>query len=153
MRILEKEALTMRSLVPRGFFDSLFDTSLTRDIGWPDFFTNTGFCRQYPLVDIEEREDKYVVTADVPGFTKDNMDVEIENNVLSISGRVDDRTETTDTERGFVRRERRYGAFRRSFRLPEEVDPDKIKASFSNGILQIEIPKTHHKPSRRIKIS
>jgi len=143
----------MRSLVPRGFFDSLFDTDWTRDIGWPDFFANTGFFRQYPLVDIEEHDDKYVVTADVPGFTKDNMNVEIENNILTISGKVDDRTETRDTERGFVRRERRCGAFRRSFRLPEEVDPDKVKASFTNGVLQIEIPKTHHRPSRRIKIS
>lgn len=143
----------MRSLVPRSIFDSLFDTNLTREIGWPDFFTSTGFGRQYPLVDIAESEDKYVVMADVPGFSRDSIDVELENSVLSISGKTDDKTETTDTDRGFVRRERRYGAFRRSFRLPEEVDPDKIKASFSNGTLRIEIPKTHHRPSRKINIS
>lgn len=142
----------MRSLVPRDLFDSLFDRSWTREIGWPDFFA-TAFGPQHPLVDIEEQKDRYVVKADVPGFDRESIDVEINNNVLSISGRVDEKSETKDTDRGYVRRERRYGAFRRSFGLPEDVDPDKIKASFKDGVLQIEMPKSDSRPLRKIAIS
>ncbi|MFY9486185.1 MAG: Hsp20/alpha crystallin family protein, partial [Bacillota bacterium] len=111
----------MRSLVPRGFFDSLLDTGFARDIAWPGFFTSV-FDRQHPFVDIEETDNMYVVKADVPGFDKENIDIELSDNVLTISGKVDERSETTDTDGGYVRRERRYGAFRRSFMLPDEVD-------------------------------
>jgi len=149
---IEKGVVEMRSLVPRRFFDSLFDSSFLPDLSWPDFFSSF-FERQHPLVDIEEDDSKYIVKADLPGFDKDNIDIELRDNVLSISGRVDERSETSDTNRGYVRRERRYGAFRRSFLLPEEVDPDNIKASFKNGLLQIEIPKTGRRPYRRISIS
>lgn len=142
----------MRSLVPRNLFDSLLDTGFTRDFAWPDLFTGV-FERQNPLVDIEETDNRYIVKADVPGFDKNNIDVELKDNVLSISGKVDERSETTDTDRGYVRRERRYGAFKRSFLLPEEIDPDQVKASFKNGVLQIEIPKTGRRPYRKIAIS
>ncbi|HOB90394.1 MAG: Hsp20/alpha crystallin family protein [Bacillota bacterium] len=142
----------MRSLVPRGFFDSLLDTGFARDIAWPGFFTSV-FDRQHPFVDIEETDNMYVVKADVPGFDKENIDIELSDNVLTISGKVDERSETTDTDGGYVRRERRYGAFRRSFMLPDEVDHDKAKASFKNGVLKIEIPKTGRRPHRKISIS
>ena len=106
-----------------------------------------------PAVDVKETDNSFVLTADIPGLTKKDIKVNVANGKLSISG---ERTYETDQENdNYHYRERRFGTFDRSFKLPDTVDEDNISASFKNGILSIELPKNEVEipKDRLIKIS
>ena len=106
-----------------------------------------------PAVDIKETDNSLVLTADIPGLTKKDIKVYVANGKLSISG---ERTFETDQENdNYHYRERRFGTFDRSFKLPDTVDEDNISASFKNGILSIQLPKheVEMPKDRLIKIS
>jgi HSP20 family protein len=91
-----------------------------------------------PQVDIVERDGNMIVRADLPGLKQDDVKVNVDNDVLTISG---ERSETTEQKTGGIyRRERSYGTFERSIALPEGVDPAAIQASFENGVLEIVMP-------------
>jgi HSP20 family protein len=92
-----------------------------------------------PTVDVFEDENNIVVKADLPGVDKENVKVDLKDNVLSISGERSDEKELK--EESFYRKERAYGKFCRSFTLPSGVDGEKIKAEYKDGVLNIEIPK------------
>lgn len=100
-----------------------------------------------PAVDIDERENAYLVTADLPGMTKENIKVDIEDNVLTISG---ERTKETKGEGKYA--ERVHGKFQRSFSLPAHVAADKVQAEFKDGVLHVTIPKQEGARSHSIKI-
>ena len=87
-------------------------------------------------VDIEEDEDTYAITAELPGLDEDNIHLSIEDNELTISG-----NKCVDSERQGCVRERRFGSFLRSFTLPVTVNPDQAEARFKNGVLSITLPK------------
>ena len=92
-----------------------------------------------PAVDVNEKDNSFVLTADIPGLTKKDIKVNVANGKLSISG---ERTYETDQENdNYHYRERRFGTFDRSFKLPDTVDEEKISASFKNGILIVALPK------------
>ena len=92
-----------------------------------------------PAVDIAEREEKITVRAELPGIKKADLDVSIEDDILTIAG---ERNEVhLESEEVFLRRGRFYGAFCRSFSLPAPVDTKRIKAVFKDGILEMELPK------------
>jgi HSP20 family protein len=93
-----------------------------------------------PRVDVYETEAEYVVKADVPGVTKDDLDVTVHEDVLMLKGETKHDEEIN--EEGYVRRERRYGRFERSIPLPGGVKPDDVKASFKDGVLEVRLPKT-----------
>lgn len=96
--------------------------------------------RTTPAVDIVEREQDYVITAEMPGVPASNVDVRLSDERLSIKG---EKTEETDEDRKGVHiSERRYGSFQRTFRVPEGVDRGKIEASFVNGVLTVTLPKS-----------
>ena len=106
-----------------------------------------------PAVDVKETDNSFVLTADIPGLTKKDIKVNVANGKLSISG---ERSYETDQENdNYHYRERRFGAFDRSFKLPDTVDEDNISASFKNGILSIQLPKNEVEipKDRLIKIS
>ena len=106
-----------------------------------------------PAVDVKETDNSFVLTADIPGLTKKDIKVNVDNGKLSISG---ERTYETDQENdNYHYRERRFGTFDRSFNLPETVDEENISASFKNGILSIQLPKHEVEipKDRLIKIS
>ena len=106
-----------------------------------------------PAVDVEETDNSFVLTADIPGLTKKDIKVNVANGKLSISG---ERTYETDQENdNYHYRERRFGTFDRSFKLPETVDEEKISASFKNGILIVALPKHANilPKEREIKVS
>ena len=106
-----------------------------------------------PAVDVKETDNSFVLTADLPGLTKKDIKVNVANGKLSISG---ERTYETDQENdNYHYRERRFGTFDRSFKLPDTVDEDNISASFKNGILSIQLPKheVEMPKDRLIKIS
>ncbi len=104
-----------------------------------------------PSVDIEENEKQYLIKADLPGVDKENIDVKLENGMLSIRG--EKRTES-ETDKGgkHHRRERFYGTFARSFTLPDSVDADKVDAAYKDGVLTLSIPKTENTKPKSIDI-
>jgi HSP20 family protein len=105
-----------------------------------------------PAVNVEESGDELLLTAEVPGMTAEDIDIELENNILTIRGEKSfERTEGEDDRRYHVW-ERRYGSFQRSFTLPRTVRPEEIKADHKDGILTIRMPKAPEAKSRKIQI-
>lgn len=101
----------------------------------------------YPAVDMFDDDDKIVIKAELPGMDKKDISVDIENRVLTLSGERNYENEVK--EENFYRRERASGKFKRAFNLPADVDSDKIKADFKDGVLKVEIPKPEeHKPKQ-----
>jgi len=103
-----------------------------------------------PSADIVETDDEYTIKADLPEVKKEDIDIRVENGVLTLSGerRVE---KTTDNEREH-RREAFYGKFARSFSLPDDVDVDKISAECRDGVLKIHLPKSESKKPRTIEV-
>lgn len=103
-----------------------------------------------PPVDISEDKDRITLTAELPGFSEDQVEVQMEGGVLTIRG--ERKFEEEKEGRNYHRLERSYGTFVRSFTLPNNVDRDQIRASFNNGLLEIEMPKRAEARPRQIKI-
>ena len=104
-----------------------------------------------PRADVYEKDDSYEVSVELPGLSKDDVKVAAEDGVLSISG---ERTSEHEENTGkYYRRERTHGAFKRSFRLPDGIDADKIGATFKNGVLKLSVPKAAEILPRTIEIT
>jgi HSP20 family protein len=118
-------------------FDSMFQTNfpeVAQTVGVNPFSSTA-----YPKVNVYEYEDKVGVVAEIPGIDKKNLDVEVEEGVMTIKGSKHGFDE--DTQATVLRRELKHSAFERKFTLGESLDGDSIKANFKDGILSIEIPK------------
>jgi HSP20 family protein len=103
-----------------------------------------------PALDISERKDAYLVTVELPGVEADDLEITMEDGLLTIQG---ERHFAHDSsEQQFHRVERRYGAFRRSITLPAQVQAEQIEASFDNGVLQILVPKMEEAKPKRIQV-
>lgn len=125
-------------------WDRLFSNFLTD--GW-DGASLPGWV---PSMDVQETGSAYVLTADLPGLTRQDIKVNFKDNVLEVSG---ERKSENKVERGdYFQMERGYGEFCRSFRLPENVQEDKIAATFKDGVLTIEIPKAEEIQPKAIEI-
>jgi HSP20 family protein len=110
-----------------------------------------GSLMRAPDTDVIETEREIRVVTEMPGLRKENIEVDVENNVLTIRG--EKREERTEGEGGrFHLAERRYGTFARSFVLPRDVDPEQIQADFQDGVLTIAIPKSERVRRRRIQV-
>nr|BCX01096.1 MAG: hypothetical protein KatS3mg041_1142 [Bacteroidota bacterium] len=107
---------------------------------WVPAWAASGRGGVYPAVDILEREDAYVVRAELPGVRKEDIRVTLRDNVLTIQG--EKRRQSEERGETYHRIECAYGAFSRSFALPEEVDPSGVTARFENGVLEITLPRT-----------
>jgi len=113
--------------------------------------TEMNFADWAPSVDVEEAADKYVIKADLPGVDKKDIDVKLENGVLSIRGqKMVEKESGKDTRHH--RRERFQGTFARSFTLPDAVDPDAVDAAYRDGVLTLHIPKKEQARPRSIDI-
>jgi HSP20 family protein len=127
-------------------FSTFFDTPGQAGNG------GTGMVNRWiPAMDLVEQDEDYVLRADLPGMREDDVNIELENNVLSISG--ERKHESTDTGKGFYRIERASGPFSRSLTLPEGVDAGAIAASFQDGVLELRIPKPEQRKPHRVRIS
>ncbi|HET9739014.1 MAG TPA: Hsp20/alpha crystallin family protein [Solirubrobacteraceae bacterium] len=104
-----------------------------------------------PAIDMIRDNGDLVVRAEVPGIKPEEIEIEAEGGVLTISGKHEETSEEKGKE--FVRRERRYGAFTRSMPLPEGVDPKKIKATTSDGVLELTIPLPKEAAAEPVKIT
>ncbi len=119
-----------------GFFsDRLEDTELT---DWT------------PAIDITEDNDAFIVTADLPGLTKKDISINIKESMLTISG--ERKIEKKDEDQNYCRSERRYGSFKRSYQLTDQVITDKISAAFKDGVLTVTIPKAEEVKPKEIEI-
>jgi HSP20 family protein len=106
--------------------------------------------RWAPAVDLIEREDSLVLKADLPGMTEDDVQIEVRDSVLTISG--ERKAEHEDKQNGYYRVERSFGRFSRALQLPSGVDASAISASFEHGVLEVTIPKPEERKPRRIEI-
>jgi len=102
-----------------------------------------------PPIDIYETDDGLVLYADLPGVTLDQLDLQVQDNRLTLFGR----TPRPSTSAETVYEERQPGDFLRSFILSDEVDHDKINATLQNGVLRVELPRSPRPPARQIKVS
>jgi HSP20 family protein len=112
---------------------------------------NGGSLRRWiPAMDLVETDEHFVLKADLPGLTEEDVNIEVEDNVLVLSG--ERKAEHEDKREGFVRVERAFGGFRRSLTLPEGVDPESVTATFDKGVLEVRIPKPEERKPRRVAI-
>ena len=103
-----------------------------------------------PAVDIYEKEDNLVLKAELPGMSEKEIDIRVENGVLTLSG--ERKRESEFKDENVHRTERYYGSFTRTFALPTTVDAEKIRASYKNGILELVLPKAEAARPKRIEI-
>lgn len=131
------------------FFPKLFQSDLDSDF-FDRFFKESN----YPQVDVKEANGQYEVVVDVPGFSKDDIQVDFKDGYLSISGKKEESSETSEDEGHYIRKERSFGSFKRSFYVGD-VDDKAIKGNFKDGVLQLTVPKPEEKESgngKRIEI-
>ena len=126
-------------------FNTFFDTPTTGNGG-----NGGGLRRWVPAMDLVETEDHFVLKADLPGLAEGDVNIEVEDNVLTVSG--ERKAEHEDKREGYVRVERSYGSFRRSLTLPEGVDAEAVSASFDKGVLEVRIPKPEERKPRKVAI-
>lgn len=106
-----------------------------------------------PPVEIKDMANELVVTAELPGIAPKNVDVNVDDGVLTISGEKTEEKKEGEPDSQFYMWERRYGSFRRSFTLPTDVEIEKITADFDNGVLTIKLPKSEKTKAKGKKIS
>lgn len=116
-----------------------------------DFPTPTESGNWIPAVNVEETADSLNLTAELPGMSLEDIELELENNVLTLRGRKNDVREEGEEKRYHLW-ERRFGTFQRSFTLPRTVSADDIEAEFRDGVLHVHLPKVAEAKSRRIAI-
>jgi len=138
--------------VSNSFLDDLpdrirqmFDGSLAQDpvmpVGW------------MPAVDIVEKPEAFIISAELPGMFAKDVDVSLDDGVLTISGEKEDEKKEGAEDSQYYLFERRYGSFRRAFTLPNAVDAEKVAAEFDNGLLKVTLPKTENVKAKGRKIS
>jgi HSP20 family protein len=125
----------------------LFSTNLTRTFG----DEGIGRGAWAPSVDIYENKDQIVLEAELPGMKQEDFDLSIENNVITLRG--ERKFEKTDETDNYHRVERSYGAFTRSFTLPQTVSAEGATAEYNNGVLRVTLPKREETKARRIQVS
>lgn len=133
----------------RQEMDRIFESASTGR-SWPMGFLPGAAARQYPRMNVAETAEGYLVEALAPGVDPSTLDVSIKENVLTVSGE----KQAPDVKpEAFHRSERSAGRFVRSAELPEDIDADKVKASYADGILSLVLPRSERAKARRIEIA
>lgn len=109
-----------------------------------------GWSNGFPRSDVAETEDAFVIEAELPGMRREDIKVEMKENILTISG--ENKAEEKEKTKGYHRIERSYGTFTRSFRLPSSVDETRISARYDNGVLRLTVPKREEARPRQIEV-
>ncbi|MGC8723481.1 MAG: Hsp20/alpha crystallin family protein [Acidobacteriota bacterium] len=135
-----RELLTMHDQLNR-LFDENFGKTQSAELEYGAWS---------PAVDLREEEGQYVIEADMPGMKREDIEVHLENNLLTIRG--ERKFEAESQKETYHRIERAYGRFTRSFTLPSRVEADKISATYKDGILQLIVPKAEESKPKRIAI-
>jgi HSP20 family protein len=128
-------------------FSTFFDTPTSRAGNGG----TTAISRRWiPAMDLVETDEHFVLKADLPGISENDVNIEVENNVLTVSG--ERKTEHEEKHEGYYRLERATGAFARSLTLPEGIDAEAVGATFDNGVLEVRIPKPVQAQPRKVQI-
>ena len=106
--------------------------------------------RWIPAMDLVETADELVLRADLPGMKEDDVEIEIKDGVLNVSG--ERRSEHEDKNEGYYRVERSFGSFSRSLSLPDGIDAEQVKANFEDGVLEVHVPKPAETKPHRVQI-
>ena len=106
--------------------------------------------RWTPAMDLVETENHFILRADLPGLAEEDVSIEVEDRVLTVSG--ERKAEHETSKEGYHRVERAFGAFSRSLTLPEGIDPEAVAASFDRGVLEVRIPKPEERKPRKISV-
>ena len=126
----------------------VFDEAANRSKDYDDEMSK---CDWRPIVDIFDTEKAIVINAELPGVTREDITLDVKENILSLKG---ERKSSEEVKKeNYYRMERCFGSFERAFTLPSAVDQEKIKANFKDGILRIEIPKPEEKRPKQISIN
>ena len=139
-----RELQTMQTEMNR-LFNTFFDAPA------PGNGVQTTLRRWIPAMDVVETDDHFVLRADLPGLNEGDVNIELDDNVLTISG--ERKAEHEQRNEGFYRVERASGSFSRSLTLPEGVDAEGIQASFDSGVLEVRVPKPEQQKPRKVQIS
>src|SRR3954465_8601888 len=138
-----RELTTLQNEMNR-LFGSVIDT--------PSHQSNGGTLRRWmPAMDLVETGDHFVLRADLPGLSESDVNIEVEDRVLTVSG--ERKAEHETTKEGFHRVERAFGSFSRSLTLPEGINAEAVEASFDRGVLEVRIPKPEQPKPRKISIA
>jgi len=127
-------------------FEEMFE-DWDRESPLPDLRRGARFV---PAIDVTEDENSVTLTAEIPGMEREDLDVTVDDGVLTLKG--EKRDEQVSDETGFHRVERRYGQFERRIRLPEYVDAEKIEATYKDGVLKLTMPKSEAAKAKSIEI-
>jgi len=133
---------TLHDRINRLFWEAFPEGRMEED--------EVGMSGWYPSVDIHETDEAIIVEAEFPGLKKEDISIEVKENVLTLKG---ERNEDKEVKaENYYRRERCFGRFQRSFNLPAAVDPEKIVASYRDGVLKVKITKPEEKKPKQIEI-
>jgi HSP20 family protein len=139
-----RELNTIQSEMNR-LFNTFFDTPSPAGNG------SATLRRWLPAMDLLETENDFVLRADLPGLSEEDVNIELEDNVLTVSGQR--RSEHEERKEGYYRVERASGSFSRSLTLPEGVNAEAVQATFDRGVLEVRIPKPEERKPRKVAIS
>lgn len=128
----------------QGELSRAFNTSLLRTDGdtWRQAFD--------PEIDVREETDRFLVHADLPGIKKEELDISVSGNLLTLKGERKHEREAKEKNRYYS--ERTFGAFSRTLELPSEIDAGKVQATYKDGVLEISLPKSEHAKPKQIKV-
>ncbi len=139
----EKQVFSLRDAMSHLFDESFWSPS---DLSLLD---STGSF--YPKADISEDDKEVKITVEVPGIDPEKIDIEVEENSISLSGKVE--KEDEQKNKRIYRYERSYGEFRRDFALPSKIDPEKALAKTKNGVLTVTLPKVKQERKRKVEVN
>lgn len=128
-------------------FDSLFEGFL-RPTRWMEESASEGLI---PALDVVERDNEFIVRAEMPGVKKDEIEVSLENGVLTLGAQTTSENEEKEGDR-VIRQERRYGKYVRSLRIGKDIDEKKVKAAYKDGVLELTLPKAETVKPKRISV-
>lgn len=115
---------------------------------WPEQFREVGF--REPAIEVYEEKDDVVIKAEIPGMKKEELDINISGTILTIKG--EKKQEEEVKKKGYYYSERSYGSFLRTIDLPKEVQTDKARAHFKDGVLEVRLPKTEEAKRKEVKV-
>lgn len=136
--------------------ERMFEDFLTRPwsgLGWPRRWRlREDIGIRGPAIDVYEEKDDVVVKVELPGMKKEDLELNISDNLLTIKGEKKKEEEVKEKEKGYYHSERSYGSFARTVEIPKDIQADKIRASFKDGVLEVRLPKTAEAKRKEVKI-
>lgn len=141
MRTLSLRPLSGTTPRFSNFIESLFNDET------PSVFNNDWY-RTSPMVNIKDTEKNYLIEMAAPGFSKEDISVKIEDNILTITGTQNEEKQTENENEKYTRKEFHYQTFSRSFTLPKRIDSSKVSAAYENGVLKVSLPKPEEEKAK-----